>query len=476
MTVSTIRVRFAPSPTGFMHLGNVRSALINYLFARQKGGTFILRIEDTDPERNVDPKATRIMSDLAWLNISFDEGPLKDASYGPYFQSKRISLYTEALNRLKDKNAIYPCFCSSEELEKKRHRQIALKQPPRYDRTCLALSKEKIKECFDQNTPFIWRFILDHTKTVTFYDLAHKTMQFELKHFSDIPLTRQDGSFTFLFANFVDDVAMKITHVFRGEDHLTNTAVQIALYEAYQEAIPVYYHLPILCNVTGKKLSKRDFGFSLTDLQEAGFLPEAITNYLAIIGHSVPKEIMTSQEMIDTHNFDHLSSTGHIKYDVEKLRWVNHQWIKEYDIDKLVELCKPYIYAHLPQLKNLDHEKLKALISPIKNELVTLKESVELLAFVTQRPLLDMSLLESYNLSSSKEALKKVIPQLISGNSHDGVLALKAVCIEYSCAVKDIYSLVRLALTGSVKGPAINDLLGMLSKTEIKFRLEELIK
>ncbi len=476
MKTSNIRVRFAPSPTGFMHLGSVRTALINYLFARQKDGIFIIRIEDTDPERNVDPHATRILSDLAWLKLSFDEGPEKSGPYAPYFQSKRTALYTEALNTLKEKNAIYPCFCTTEELEKKRQRQLALKQPPRYDRACLTLPKEEVKARFERDMPFIWRFILDHAKTVTFYDLAHKTMHFELKHFSDVPLTRQDGSFTFLFANFVDDVAMKITHVFRGEDHLTNTAVQVALYEVFEEEVPVFCHLPILGNVEGKKLSKRDFGFSLTDLQEAGFLPEAITNYLAIIGHSVPKEIMSAQEMIDSYNFDHLSATGQIKYDVEKLRWVNHQWIKGYDLDKLVELCRPFIDKKLPMLSSWDHEKIKALILPIKEELVTLKQSADLLTFIAERPTLDTTLLETYKLSNSKEALKKVIPQIASGSPETGALALKALCKEHSFAVKDIYSLVRIALTGSAQGPAIHDLLGMLAPEEIKVRLENLVK
>lgn len=475
MKTPTVRVRFAPSPTGFMHLGNVRSALINYLFARQKGGTFIIRIEDTDPERNVDPQATRILSDLEWLKLTFDEGPVKGGPYAPYFQSKRTALYTEALNTLKEKNAIYPCFCTAEELEKKRQRQLALKQPPRYDRACKALSKDAIQEKFQQDVPFIWRFILDHDKAVSFYDLAHKTMNFELKHFSDVPLTRQDGSFTFIFANLVDDMAMKITHVVRGEDHLTNTAVQVALYDTFEAEVPVFCHLPILGNVEGKKLSKRDFGFSLTDLQEAGFLPEAITNYLAIIGHSVPKEIMDPQELIESYNFDHLSATGQIKYNVEKLRWVNHQWIKKYDLDALTELCRPFITKALPAVGALSHDELKMLIAPIKEELVTLTQSADLLSFIEKRPTLDKSLLETHKLPQIKEALRGILPQL-SGAPHEGALALKALCAEKGFSVKDLYSLVRIALTGSAQGPAIQDLLGMLSEDERKSRLEELLK
>jgi glutamyl-tRNA synthetase len=436
----------------------------------------IIRIEDTDPERNVDPEAEKILSDLAWLHLSCDEGPQKSGPYAPYFQSKRTALYAEALSSLREKNLIYPCFCTAEELEKKRQRQLALKQPPRYDRACRALSQEEIKTRFAQDRPFIWRFILDHQATINFYDLAHKMMHFELKHFSDVPLTRQDGSFTFLFANFVDDVAMKITHVFRGEDHLTNTAVQVALYEAFQEQVPVFCHLPILGNIEGKKLSKRDFGFSLTDLQEAGFLPEALTNYLAIIGHSVTQEIMSMHEMIKRFDFDHLSATGQIKYDVEKLRWVNHQWIMNYDLDALVTLCQPFLIKKLPEFEKLDHAALKKLIAPIKQELVTLAQSADLLKFVVQRPELDALLLETFNLSALQEPVKKAIQVLSTGTPQEGSVAFKALCNEHRSSPKDMYSLVRLALTGSSHGLQLQDLLGMLTQDEIKTRLEMLIK
>src|SRR5579863_4599044 len=257
-----VRVRFAPSPTGMMHLGNVRAALINFLFAHQKKGTFVLRIEDTDAQRMLDPEAKKIIEDLAWLGLTYDEGPHVGGPYAPYFQSERMNLYQEKLHLLKEKNLIYRCFCSEEELAKRRDRQQALKLPPRYDRTCLALSEKEINHLLDNNTLFIWRFKLDHQRSVTITDLAHGETTFKLSNFSDFAITRQDGSFTFIFANFVDDLLMKITHIFRGEDHLSNTANQAALFAAAGAPLPIYWHLPILCNLEGKKLSKRDFGFS----------------------------------------------------------------------------------------------------------------------------------------------------------------------------------------------------------------------
>ncbi len=474
MNTSPIRVRFAPSPTGFMHLGNVRAALMNFLFARQNSGTFIVRIEDTDPQRNVDPDAQHILQDLAWLQLTFDEGPGKGGPYAPYFQSKRTHDYQAALSTLQQKKLVYPCFCSSEELERKRQRQLAMKQPPRYDRACMKLSQQEVEQKFEQDIPYIWRFKLDHDTTVTFYDLAHKTMHFELKHFSDVPLTRQDGSFTFLFANFVDDVAMKITHVFRGEDHLTNTAAQVALYEAFQEEVPVFWHLPILCNLDGKKLSKRDFGFSLTDLREEGFLPEALENYLGIIGRSVTDEIMSREQLIDTYDFEHLSTTGQIKYDVDKLKWINHQWIMNYNLDDLTELCRPFINDEYPTLGALSHDELKKIIAPLQPELSTLKESAQALSFITEEFTIDPIVLDRYQYGTYKNVIKQLIPLLVEASPKEAFKLLKKVCSEKSYPPKDVLTLIRIALTGKSQGLGITELLSMLSSQEIEKRLRKL--
>ncbi len=471
MTKPAPRVRFAPSPTGFMHLGNVRSALINFLFARQKSGTFILRIEDTDQQRLVDPEGHQIMQDLAWLGLDYDEGPVKGGPYAPYYQSQRTEFYKKYLQICQDKHLVYRCFCTPEELEKRRQRQLAMKQPPRYDRTCLKLTDAQIEEKLAAAIPFIWRFHLDDTKTVSFYDLAHHAMHFELRHFSDIPLTRQDGSFTFLFANFVDDVEMKITHVFRGEDHLTNTASQVALYEAFLAETPVFWHLPIIGNAEGKKLSKRDFGFSLTDLKNSGYLPEAIVNYLSIIGHSVKEEIMDKKKLIETFNFDHLSATGQIRYDLEKLRWVNHHWIMHYDTIALTQLCKPFLTAVDPNFENIPDDKLAMLIAYVQQELVTLKDTPEALSFIIERPKISIELLNVYHLQTYQSFLKTALSAIEEMQPHDAATHLQALCKEQSVPVKDIFSLVRIALTGKPQGPSIKDLFSMLPSDEVKARL-----
>ncbi len=475
MKNTAIRVRFAPSPTGFMHLGNVRAALVNFLFARQHEGTFIIRIEDTDAQRNMDPEGTHILNDIAWLSLTYDEGPRKEGPYSPYYQSHRTGIYERYLTIFQDKHLIYRCFCTSEELEKKRLRQLALKQPPHYDRTCLRLTEGELTQKIALNTPFIWRFKLDHEKAVTFYDLAHKHMHFELKHFSDMPLTRQDGSFTFLFANFVDDCEMKISHVFRGEDHLTNTAAQVAMYEALHVEVPVFWHLPIIGNAQGKKLSKRDFGFSLNDLRNGGYLPEAIANYLALIGHSVKEEIMDQETLIKNYDFEHISSTGQIRYDLEKLRWVNHHWIMRMNLLTLAERCRPYLVAANRDFESFSKEQLGALLKPIQQELVTLADAVDALAFIITKPTLSIELTKEYNLDTYKAFLQEALAGIESKDPATVIGGIQSLCKERGIPVKDVFALLRIALTGKPQGPSVKDLASMLPMGEARERLRTLI-
>lgn len=376
---TAVRVRFAPSPTGFMHLGNVRTAVLNYLFAKQKQGTFVLRIEDTDAERNFDVGAQQILADLAWLGLAYDEGP--------FFQSQRADEYQTALQTLIAKEQVYRCFCSSWELEQKRALQIALHLAPRYDRTCAKLTAAELQTKLAQNTPFIWRFRVDQTQQVGFTDLAKGQLNFDLKHFSDFPLTRQDQSFTFIFANLVDDILMQISHVLRGEDHLTNTVNQILLYQAFEKPVPLFWHLPLICNSEGKKLSKRDFGFSLVDLQKAGFLPQAITNYLGILGASFAEEILPLATLAQTANFDQIHSASQIKYDVKKLEWLNHKWIGRLSVPELVTLCQPYLNAAYPeQIANLTPELLTKFVQLVHTDLVKLSDIVPQTKFYFTRP------------------------------------------------------------------------------------------
>jgi glutamyl-tRNA synthetase len=475
MTNLPVRVRFAPAPTGMMHLGNVRTALLNYLFAQQKQGTYILRIEDTDADRNYDPHAKEIMADLAWLGLTFDEGPAKGGPYAPYFQSQRHDIYQRELNALINMNAVYKCYCTADELELKRQRQIALKQPPRYDRTCLKLTPQQKEEYTAR--PFIWRIQLDITTAVTIYDLAHGNITFELKNFSDFPLTRQDGTFTFIFANFVDDMLMEITHVFRGEDHLTNTALQATLYALFKRPLPIFFHMPILCNKEGKKLSKRDFGFSLRDLQKEGYLPQAIDNYLAIIGSSFNEEIMDLQSLVQTFAFDKIQTTGHIKYDVEKLQWLNHKWINKIPTTELSDLVIPYLRIAYPNNTTLDHKKITALLEILKKEMVTLTDSVHLFKFIIEQPALNAE-----NMTCISPEYRIVIAKIVGesletiSSAPEYVQTLKNAAQQSGVPIKELFSFLRLALMGDVKGPGIHELIAMLGIQESTVRITQALQ
>ncbi len=477
MSAPSIRVRFAPSPTGIMHIGNSRTALLNALFSLQKNGTFVLRIEDTDPSRNFDPGAKTILFDLSWLGLSFQEGPGKDGDYAPYFQSERHKLYQEKLDELKKMDAVYPCFCTEQELDKKRERQRALKLPPRYDRTCMNLSQEERDKKLKEGIPHIWRMKLDHDKSITITDLSRGTVTFELKNFSDFPLTRADGSFTFMFANFVDDLLMKMTHVFRGEDHQTNTAGQAALYLAFGAPLPIFWHMPILCNIDGKKLSKRDFGFSLHDLRDAGYLPEAINNYLAIIGGSYKDEIMDLDQLAQAMNFDNPHSTGKIKYDVEKLRWVNHQWIKRLDKMDLANRVRPLLVAAYPNAASLDEVEMADMIQLIKTDLYTLNDTVDALKFYFETPSVTPAVVEACVDPEYRTVLKQLIseqlPQIKTPDEFLGTL--KKMAKDKAIPLKKLFWFLRLALTGHMHGPSIHDLMMILGTEESKKRIQSVL-
>lgn len=462
-----LKVRFAPAPTGLMHIGNIRTALINFLMAKQKNGTFVLRIEDTDPSRNYDPEGKKILEHLNWLGIEYDEGPVKSGPHEPYFQSKRNELYKKKLEELKQKGLIYQCFCTQEELEKKRARQIAMKRPPRYDRKCLELPPLELQKLIDSSKPFIWRMKVDPAKTITVPDIAKGNINFELKNFSDFPITRTDRSFTFTFANCVDDIEMGITHALRGEDHLTNTVDQLIIFEALDAAFPKYWHMPLICNIDGKKLSKRDFGFSLEDLKNDGFLPEAICNYLAIMGGSFNPEIQSIAELTKSFNFDNISSSGHIKYDVEKLRWINHKWIERKESKELANFIKPLVEAAYPQAESLSEETWAQLVNTIKTDLITLKDSVELLKFYFEEPAVDPGKIS--------EDTKEVIKEALSSDTENLLRNLKQSAKEKEAKLKVVFPEVRYALTGSANGPSVGDIVSALGTDRSTDRLKKLI-
>jgi glutamyl-tRNA synthetase len=372
---NNIRSRFAPSPSGIMHVGNVRSALVNFLCAKENSGVFVLRIEDTDQSRTSVTYLENIYSVLKILGLHPDEGPCQGGDYGPYIQSERHDVYQKYLSILRDKGLVYRCFKTPEELELEKEKQIALKLPPRYKR--YYYSEDQEAALLQSGKSFVWRLQINKGKSI-FFDKCKGMMSFDLEHFSDSPVTRQDGSFTFLFANFVDDVEMHITHVIRGEEHLSNTVVQSYLYDLFGVEKPMFYHLPLIVDQNGKKLSKRNFGFNVFDLFEAGYLPQAILNYIGIIGMSLEKEILSLDDMITQRLFSAMKSTGLITYDAEKLEWINKKWMQIITIEEL----KKIIYSLANQGISLYQQYLPYLekisdinfLNSLKNESHTMKD------------------------------------------------------------------------------------------------------
>lgn len=472
-----VRVRFAPAPTGIMHIGNVRAALLNYLFARQKNGTFVLRIEDTDAQRMFDEGAKEILFDLNWLGLEYDEGPVKGGPYGPYFQSQRSDIYKKSLDYLIQHNFVYRCFCTQEELEKKRKRQQALKQPPRYDKSCLKLTKDEIAKKLIDNVEFIWRFDIPVNQEIEVHDLAKGTLRFNTKDLTDFPLTRTDGSFTFLFANAVDDIEMKMTHVFRGEDHLTNSASQILLYRAFNAKEPKFLHLPIICNLEGKKLSKRDFGFSIKDLQKEGYLAEAICNYLGLLGGSYEQEIMDLHDLIREYDFDNLSSTSQIKYDPDKLKWLNHKWIQKLETHVLIQKALPFITESYPEEKNLNKANLERIINLIKTDLSNLKDVSSHIKWYIEEPVLTSEeLLKIEDLNKYKSQVKLIFENLVNDSNIDIIKYLKDSSAKQNIPLKILMQTLRMALTNHIKGPHIQDIIDILGQEKVDLRIKNLIK
>jgi len=473
---SPVRVRFARSPTGFMHLGSVRVAFLNYLFARKHQGTFVLRIEDTDASRNLDEARTKIVEDLAWLGLPYQEGPVVGGKCGPYLQSERNDIYQEQLQALIENCKVYRCFCSAEELEAKRQKQMAMGKPPRYDRTCLQLSDDKIKAKIAADLPFIWRFKLNYDQLLEIKDLARGTISFEMKHFSDFALTRPDGTCTFMFANFVDDWLMNITHVIRGEDHLSNTALQAALFDAFALPLPTYWHLQIICNKEGEKLSKRDFGFSLEDLKQAGYLPVAILNYMGTAGVSFAEEVQSLEELAKNYPFESLHHTGNIRYDVDKLTWFNHKWLNRLDAHALLAWVKPILHAALPASTTCSDDELVRLIAAVKSDLQVLPDIVNALRFVFNPPAITPQQFVETMGEQVASAMQAIIAGRLDASTPQALLdGVKADATARGLKVKEAFSSLRFVLTGATQGVGMQELMTILPAEEIKRRFMSIL-
>lgn len=342
----SVRVRFAPSPTGMLHIGGARTAIDNWAYAKATGGKFILRIEDTDLQRSTEENTQIILRALSWLGLDWDEGPITGGDYGPYFQTKRLDSYKKALQYLWENDACYPCFCSKEELEKKK--ELAIKEQGGYngyDKTCRKISRKEAIKRMESGEAYVWRLkVPENHKPIEFDDEVYGHMTFPAEVMDDLVLTRgKDNIPTYNFAVVCDDSAMGITHVVRGDDHLSNTPRQILIYEALNKPIPKFAHLSMILGNDGKKLSKRHGSTSVEEYKERGYLPEAVVNFLALLGWSLDDKTTIIPKKILTKEFDlNRITRKDAIFDETKLDWMNGCYIRDMGSEKLAKISKEW--------------------------------------------------------------------------------------------------------------------------------------
>ncbi len=470
-----IRTRFAPSPTGYMHIGNLRTALYEFLIAKSQGGSFILRIEDTDQERFVEGATDVIYKTLEMSGITHDEGPDIGGDYGPYVQSERKNDYIEYAKQLIEKGEAYYCFCTKERLDSLKT-EAGGETITHYDRHCLSLSKEEIEENLKNGVPYVIRQKIKEG-TTTFHDEVYGSITVDNSELEDQILIKADGYPTYNFANVIDDHLMNITHVVRGSEYLSSTPKYNLLYEAFGWDIPTYIHLPAVMKDQHQKLSKRNGDASFQDLVAKGYLPEAIINYIALLGWSpsVNQEIFTMDELIKIFDIKGLSKSPAI-FDIVKLTWMNGEYIKKMDADKFYETALPYLKESVKS--NVD---LKMLAGFIQSRIGTFNDIAEMVDFVDTLPEYSPELYihkkMKTNLENSLESLEKSVPFLKAQTewTNDALYqSLTAFAQEQGVKNGVVLWPIRTALSGKPTSPCgATELCVLFGKDETIKRLEK---
>ena len=471
-----MRTRFAPSPTGFLHIGGARTALFSWALARKEGGTFVLRIEDTDSSRSRPEFEEAIYEDLSWLGIDWDEGPDKGGPFGPYRQSERKALYLRFFETLRESGHVYPCFCTSEELEEERKRAISSSRPPRYSRRCLKLSPKE-REAFErEGRKPSWRFLVPVERTIVFSDLIRGEVSFPCDALTDFIILRADGIPTYNFACVVDDALMGITHVLRGEEHLSNTPYQILLYEALGFHPPFFAHVPIILSREREKLSKRRGDASIRALREEGFLRDAIFNYLFTLGHSFPEgeEILPREKILAYFDLERVGKSGAI-FDPSRLSWMNSVYLRRLPPGELQKTLESFVGSSWEDWKRaIGEERLLRLLSLFQEEAVTLKD----IAWG-----ISQCLEEEGNLPGEGDgATLSRIHSLLQGVPEDLWEeerlreVLRNLQKESNIPPRVFYRTLRLVILGKEEGQEVYRLLGALGREKVLRKIGKTLK
>ncbi|MCI5872165.1 MAG: glutamate--tRNA ligase [Roseburia sp.] len=474
-----VRTRFAPSPTGRMHVGNLRSALYEFLIAKHEGGDFMLRIEDTDQERFVEGAVDIIYRTMAKTGLQHDEGPDKDGGYGPYVQSERMKtgIYMKYAKELVEKGEAYYCFCDKERLASLKTEVVEGKEIMLYDKHCLSLSKEEVEANLAAGKPFVIRQNIPNEGTTTFHDELYGDITVENAELDDMILIQSDGYPTYNFANVVDDHTMHITHVVRGNEYLSSAPKYQRLYDAFGWESPVYIHLPLITDENHKKLSKRSGHSSFEDLLEQGFLTEAIVNYIALLGWSPEdnREIFTLDELIKEFDYHRISKSPAV-FDYTKLKWMNGEYIKAMDFDAFYEMAEPYIRAVIK--KDLDLKKIAAMV---KTRIEVFPDIAEHIDFFEELPEYDIAMYTHKKMKTNEETslavLTEVLPLLEAQEdfSNDALYQTLLKYVEEK-GVKNGYVMwpIRTAVSGKQMTPGgATELMEVLGKEESIARIKK---
>jgi glutamyl-tRNA synthetase len=476
-----VRVRFAPSPTGLLHIGNARMAVFNWLFARRHKGTFILRIEDTDVARSQRKYMDQLIEDLHWLGLTWQEGPDVGGQYGPYLQSERLHIYHDFCQRFLKEGLAYRCYCTPEELEERRQIARLTGKPPRYDNRCRDLTDIQKKVFETSGLSFTIRFKVPE-ELLVFDDLIRGTCQFDMSLTGDFVIMRSDGTPSFHFAVAVDDTLMQITHVIRGEDHLSNTPCHLLLFHALKQKPPQFAHLSLTMGADRTLLSKRHGAFSISEYRKLDYLPEALLNYMILLGWAPrnKKEKFKIDDIIDTFEIGTMSKASSV-FDQQKLDWLSGQYTREADLERLTNLAIPYVQAAgfiSADENKIDRAHLSLIVDAVRNNMSCMSQIVQEADIFFKDPVVSEKHVEFLSSEISQSVLLSFYRELQKLDTLSPEIfkeVFVAVQKETKVNGKGLYMPVRLALTGREHGPELYNITNILGIEACNKRIERFL-
>ncbi len=481
----SVRLRFAPSPTGYLHVGGARTALFNWLYARRHGGTFVLRIEDTDAERSSADMVTGILTSLRWLGLDWDEGPGVGGPYGPYFQTQRLDRHRDLAQRLMASGHAYYCYCTPQELQAKRAAAEAAGGAWMYDRTCASLTAGEIAAREAAGTPRVVRVRVPDGET-TFEDLVHGPITVSHASIEDFVIVRSDGSPTYQLSVVADDIDMRITHVVRGDDHISNTPKQILLYRAVDAPVPAFAHVPLILGPDKKRLSKRHGATSVGEYEQQGYLPEAMINFLALLGWSPgsgDQEVFTTDELVARFDLEGISG-GNAVFNPEKLDWFNQQHIMRLDASAIVARLRPLLETAGEWQPDFDDGRgawLRTVIDLLKPRAHRLADFVILLRpFLADRvdrdPAAAAKYLSAPDVASHLAAWRDRLRDLPSFDAAALEAALRALADARGIKAGVLIHATRVAVTGQAASPGLFDVLALVGRDRVLARIDDVLQ